>query len=255
MQIVFDLLRTTGGVRSTAASCNFGYHSIMPTFEIDAVLFDMDGVLVDSWESIRRHWRAWAERHRLDVEAVMAQVHGKAGLDIIRATAPHLDAERETLLLAELEAADTEGVRRIDGADRLLAGLPAGRWAVVTSARENVARSRLQAVCLPVPEVLVTASEIRRGKPAPDGYLLAAERLGFAPESCLVVEDSPAGVEAAHRAGMKVIAVLSTHSAEELPESDAVAARLEDLQVTVRPDGGLRVEVGEERGHAGRFVE
>lgn len=215
----------------------------MVSFEIDAVLFDMDGVLVDSWESIRRHWYNWARGHQLDVESVMAQVHGKAGLDIIHSTAPHLDAEAETLRLAEIEANDTGGVRRISGADRLLASLPAGRWAVVTSARENVARSRLQAVGLPVPEVLVTASEIRRGKPAPDGYLLAAERLGFAPESCLVVEDSPAGVAAAHRARMPVIAVLSTHAASELPAADAFAARLDDIRVTVTPDGRLKIDV------------
>ncbi|HZW03111.1 MAG TPA: HAD-IA family hydrolase [Anaerolineaceae bacterium] len=216
----------------------------MPEFCADAILFDMDGVLVDSWESIRRHWRTWAERHQLDMEAVMDQVHGKAGIDIIRAIAPHLDAEAETRFLADLEAADTGGVRRIPGADRLLAGLPADRWAVVTSARENVARSRLRAAGLPEPAVLVTASEIERGKPDPQGYWIAAGRLGFAPAACLVVEDSPAGVEAARRAGIRVIAVLTTHVRSELPAADAFAGRLEEIRVGVAEDGRLSVEVG-----------
>ena len=177
-----------------------------------ALLFDMDGTIVNSIAAAERVWIAWAERHGLDVEAFMPTIHGVRGIETItRLGLPGVDpaAEAEAILLAEME--DVDGVEAIEGAAVFLASLPADRWAIVTSSPRRLALRRLAAAGLPVPTVLVTAEDVERGKPAPDCFLLAAERLGQRIEDCLVFEDAPAGIQAAEAAGAAVAVVTVTH--------------------------------------------
>ena len=177
-----------------------------------ALLFDLDGTIVNSIAAAERAWAAWAERHGLDVAAFLPTIHGVRGIDTItRLALPGLDpaVEAEAILQAEIE--DVEGVEPIEGAAAFLASLPADRWAIVTSSPRRLALRRLAAAGLPVPAVLVTAEDVTRGKPAPDCFLLAAERLGQRIEDCLVFEDAPAGIKAAEAAGAAVVMVTATH--------------------------------------------
>ncbi|HEU4629015.1 MAG TPA: HAD-IA family hydrolase, partial [Gemmatimonadaceae bacterium] len=204
-----------------------------------ALLFDLDGVLADSTASVERHWRGWAGRHGLDADALMRRVHGRRAVDIIRETLPALDAEAELAELAAAESTDTAGVVALPGAAALLARLPTGRWAVVTSGTRAVALARLRACGLPEPPLLVAADEIARGKPDPEGYLTAARRLGEAPGDCVVVEDAPAGVAAARAAGMRCVALTTTHEAAALADAALIVPSLAALRVEVAADAGM----------------
>ena len=208
-----------------------------------ALLFDLDGVLVDSTASVEHHWREWATGHGLDVAKILAVVHGRRAIDTIREQAPHLDAERELATLAASEAATTIGVVAIPGAARLLASLPSSRWTIVTSGTELVATARLRAAALPTPPLMVTADRVTRGKPDPEGYLAAASALGTHPASCIVVEDAPAGVEAARRAGMRCIALTTTHRREKLSGATVVVPDLRAISVAHDPAIGLALTI------------
>lgn len=179
----------------------------MSTLSCEAVLFDLDGVLVESGSTVERSWRRWAAAHGLDEGAVIAACHGRPSAETIAAVAPQLDAAAEAAALELAQAADTSELTACPGAAAILAVLPPGRHAVVTSGTRPLATSRLTSVGLPVPDVLIAAGEVPRGKPAPDGYLAAAARLGVAPEHCVVVEDARPGVLAARAAGCRVIGI------------------------------------------------
>jgi sugar-phosphatase len=209
----------------------------MQPFYCQAIIFDLDGVLVDSWAVIERCWRTWAGEHGLDGDQVVRVAQGQRMVEVIRSVAPHLDADAEAARQSAREAAATEGLVRIEGAGRLLRSLPEDAWAVATSGARVTATARLRYAGLPRPSVLITSDDVSRGKPDPQVYLLAAERLGVQPEHCLVVEDAPVGVASARAAGMRVIAVATTHPPEALTAADAVAARLADIHIV--PDGGL----------------
>ena len=200
-------------------------------FECAAILFDLDGVLIDSSACIRRHWQQWAQQHGLDLHTIMQVAHGMRTIETMRIVAPHLPAEEEAKRFAAAEVGDTEGVFAIEGASRLLRPLPADAWAIVTSGNRALAIARLRHVGLPVPNILVTGDDVTQGKPAPEPYLLAAERIGATPGRCVVVEDAPAGLEAAHSAGMRIIAVATTHSHRELRQADTVVEHISALQV------------------------
>ena len=217
--------------------------SASPTrLDADALLFDLDGVLVDSTANVERHWRDWATSNGLDAERILSVVHGRRAIDSIREQAPHLDAERELATLVEAEMRDTAGILVFDGAATLLASIPRGRWAIVTSGTHGVASARLRTAGLPIPDVLITADRVSRGKPDPEGYLAAARALGLTASGCVVVEDAPAGVEAAQRAGMRCIAITTTHPATELASATTVVRELRDISV-VATAGGLSVAV------------
>ena len=215
------------------------YLPCMPdTLRCRALLFDLDGVLADSTASVERHWRRWAASHGFDGDAIMRVVHGRRAIDTIRDVAPGLDAERELAALVEAEAGDTTGVVAAPGAAALLPRLPADGWAVVTSGVRVVALARLRASGLPEPPLLVAADMIARGKPDPEGYLTAAHRLGRAPADCLVIEDAPAGLAAARAAGMRCVALTTTHAAAELAGADLVVASLAALDVEIETANG-----------------
>jgi len=202
-------------------------------FTAAAVIFDLDGVLVDSNAISERQMRAWAERHGVAFARIAAIHHGRPTIETMRLVAPHLDVEAEARQIERAEADDTDGLCVFAGASRLVDALPAGGWAIVTSGTRRLATTRLDHVGLRRPAVLVTADDVRRGKPAPDPYVLAAERLGVEAKRCVVVEDAPAGVASARAAGARVIGVASTMAAGALEHADVVVARLDDLTIGV----------------------
>ena len=166
----------------------------------------------------------------------MALLPGRRMVEIIRYVAPHLDAEAETGALSEGEGIDTKGVFAVAGAAALLRSLPPASWAVVTSGNRLTAMTRLRHTRLPDPPVLVTADDVRQGKPHPEPYLTAARRLGVPAAECLVVEDAPAGIEAARAAGMRVVGLATTHAPAALARADAVASHLEALRLNLLDD-------------------
>lgn len=206
------------------------------------MLFDLDGVLVDSAECIEATWRKWAARHHLDPEHVIAAAHGRRAVETVRLVAPELSVEVELAELAESEATTSEGVHEVVGARELLGMLPHGAWGVVTSGIRAVAEFRLRHTRLPSPAVMVCADEILLGKPDPEGYLVAAALLRHAATDCVVIEDTPAGIESAQAAGMRVVAIASTYPAERLSGADAVVAQLADLIVANQGDE-IRIDI------------
>jgi sugar-phosphatase len=202
----------------------------------ECLLFDLDGVLIDSSSCIMRHWKAWAQKHRLDLANVMRIAHGMRTVETMQAVAPHLDADREAEEFTAAEVLDTEGVIAIEGARALLDGLPADRWGIVTSGSRKLAMARLRSAGLPIPGVLVTGDEVGRGKPAPYPYLEGARRLGWPAEKCIAIEDAPSGIESARAAGMQVIGIASTHRRREL-DCLIIVDRLTALSVGVRGEG------------------
>lgn len=178
--------------------------------DCDAVLFDMDGTLVDSRQIVERIWLHWAAEHGLPAADILAVAHGRRTLETMQLVAPHLATPEEAARLDQLEAEDEGHETAIPGAAALLAALPPDRWAVVTSAGHQLALRRLAAVGLPLPRVLVGADDVAHGKPAPDGYLRAATALGVTPARTVVLEDTPPGAQAGRAAGATVIGLRTT---------------------------------------------
>ncbi|MFF4351718.1 HAD family hydrolase [Streptomyces sp. NPDC001530] len=207
----------------------------------NAVLFDVDGVLIDTADAHGRVWRAWARLRGLDPGEVWRATQGKRRTDILRLLAPDLDPAGEHRLLDGLMAAEEPGFHAFDGAASLLRALPPHRWAIVTSSRATPTAARLARTGLPVPEVRICAEDVSEGKPSPEGYLTAVARLAVDPARCVVVEDSPAGVEAGLAAGCTVYAVASTHALGELTRAHARFRSLRDaareLIPALRPEG------------------
>ncbi len=196
-----------------------------------AVIFDLDGVLVNSNPISERHWAIWAKENDIPIEKILAIHHGRPTVQTIRAVAPHLDAERIAAEKERVEADDIDGLTRYDGTLELLTSLPAHRWAIATSGTRRTAYKRLTVVGLPIPQVFITADDVKNGKPAPDPYRQAIEGLGFAPQDCVVIEDAPAGIASAKSAGAKVIAVTSTSKREKLAEADFVIEAFSALSI------------------------
>jgi sugar-phosphatase len=195
------------------------------------ILFDLDGVLVNSAELVERTWRVWAARHQLDAEKVIAVAHGRRTVETVRILAPHLAVDAEVAALESGEAVTSDGIYEIPGAREMLEMLPPDRWAIVTSGIRAIAEFRIRHMGLPMPPVMICAEDLSRGKPDPEGYLTAALRLGRASNDCIVIEDAPAGIEAAHNAGMRVIAITATYPPDQLRAADLVVERLTDLSV------------------------
>jgi sugar-phosphatase len=191
------------------------------------LLFDLDGVLVDSGDAVQRAWRWWAGEHDLDWTVVEPVIHGRPSREAVAALLPGVDAAAESRRIEDFQTYDLDGVTAVPGARELLAGWPPDRLAVVTSASIPLATARLRYARVPVPRVLVTPERVSAGKPDPEGYLVAARELRAAPEQCVVLEDAPAGVAAGRAAGMRVIGVLTTHAREELA---GAAAYVRDLR-------------------------
>ena len=216
----------------------------MRIFSCEAILFDLDGVLVDSTGSVTRQWKRWAQENNIDPQKVVEIAHGVRTIEIVRKLAPHLDAEAEVVRLEKREADDHEGVAVMPGAAELIKAIPEGRWCVVTSGTRHLAASRLKLASLPTPQVLVSADDVSKGKPDPEPYLMGAKLLGTKPAECLVIEDAPAGIRAAHAGGMKAIAITSTYPTSALQEADAVVQKLAQIEIShLDGSGSLTVKV------------
>jgi len=199
------------------------------------ILFDMDGVLVSSIGAAERNWRLWAKRYGVPDAEEYVVPHGRRAIDIVKMLRPDIDPEEGLRVIEDMEVADVADLRVLPGVKALLASLPQERWAIVTSAQRRLLLARLTAVGLPVPKRVITGEMVERGKPDPEPYRRGAELIGFRPEECVVVEDAPSGVGAGKAAGCRVLAVLGTHSAEDLRGADWIVESLEGL--AVRMDG------------------
>lgn len=206
------------------------------------VLFDLDGVLVDSTPAVARVWTKWARRHGFDAEQVVRQAHGKPSIATIRELLPGADHAAENDEVERGEIADVDGVIPLPGALELLRMLPLERWVIATSCTRALAHVRIRAAGLPEPQHLITSSDVMHGKPNPEPYLKAAKTLGLEPGECLVIEDAPAGVRAGKAAGSRVFAVRTTAPDAELREAGAdwIANDLTSLRpVATNGDGAL----------------
>lgn len=185
------------------------------------VLFDLDGVLVDSTPAVARVWTKWALRHGFDPQTVVRQAHGRPSVATIRELLPNGDHDAENAEVERGELEDLDGVIPLPGAVELLHAIPPERWVIATSCTRPLALARIRAAGLPEPAHLVTSSDILHGKPNPEPYLKAAQTLGADPMRCLVVEDAPAGIQAGKAAGARVLALRTTARDAELAASGA----------------------------------
>jgi mannitol-1-/sugar-/sorbitol-6-phosphatase len=186
-----------------------------------AILFDLDGVLVDSTPAVARCWSRWAEQFGFNTEEVVRKAHGRPSLVTLRELLPNGDFEEENRKMEQWEIADTDGVVPLPGVLAILQALPPDQWAIVTSCTRPLAEVRIRVAGLPRPKQLVTAADVQRFKPDPDPYLKGAELLGLAPAECVVVEDAPAGIRAGRAAGSPVLAVRTTEVDELLKAAGA----------------------------------
>ena len=206
-----------------------------------AFLFDMDGTLLSSIAAAERVWARWAARHGLDVAAFLPTIHGMRSVETVRRLGlPGVDPEAEAAAITAEEMLDVEGIEPIAGVHEFLATLPAGRWAVVTSAPRELARRRIVAAGVPLPGLMIAAEDVTRGKPAPDCFQLAATRLGVDARDCLVFEDAPAGIAAAESAGADVVVITATH-AHPLATQHLQVRDYTGLANAPDPDGRLRL--------------
>jgi mannitol-1-/sugar-/sorbitol-6-phosphatase len=199
-----------------------------------AVLFDMDGTLVDSTRVVELAWGWWAERHDIPLEAVLSFSHGRPTIATMEHFLPTRDHTEELEEMERYEETQLEGILAVPGATQVVYALQSYPWAIVTSAWRTLAEARVIAAGLPLPKVIVPVDETRNGKPHPEGYLLAAERLGVVPNECLVFEDTRPGIEAGVNAGMQVVGLLTTFSARNLRHHPLIR---DFRDVTIQPDG------------------
>jgi mannitol-1-/sugar-/sorbitol-6-phosphatase len=218
------------------------------TLRCKAILFDMDGTLVDSTAIVEGAWGWWAKRHGIPVGDVLQFSHGRPTLATMEHFLPGRDHTAELVEMSTFEETQVQGLVPVPGAIRTVQSVERGAWAVVTSAPRRLAEIRLQAAGFPVPEVLVPADEIERGKPDPQGFLRAARHLRIAANDCLVFEDTQPGLDAGVRAGMQSVALLTTFARDQLNAEWAVRD-FNDVHVTWRGDD-LLVEINSVQTHA-----
>ena len=204
------------------------------------LLFDLDGVLIDSTPAVERVWTQWATEHGFDPQEVVHKAHGRPSLATIRDLLPNADHEAENHEVERREIADLRGVTPLPGAKVLLESLPPSRWAIVTSCTRPLAETRIKAAGLPLPRFLLTSSEVSHGKPHPEPYLKGAAMLGFAASECLVFEDVPAGIRSGKASGARVVAFRTTAPDAELREADWIVGGCRVVSVE-SDEGGLRV--------------
>jgi mannitol-1-/sugar-/sorbitol-6-phosphatase len=213
------------------------------SFEVRAMLFDMDGTLVDSTPIVERTWTRWALERNLNPDVVLAFAHGRPTADTVRMAAPELDAATEAARLLVEEELDPTPTPIIPGAlDAVTIADRHAKWAVVTSASHKLARLRLTMSGYPKPPVLISADDVLKGKPDPEGFLRAIAELKISAEDCVVFEDTPAGLEAGSAAGAKTIGLATTFNAADLP-ADIVIGDFTSLELKPAGDGRVRVTV------------
>jgi sugar-phosphatase len=215
----------------------------MMNFQTSAILFDMDGTLVDSTAVVEHTWTEWARANGYDPEYVVSYSHGRPTEETLRAIAPHIDAATEAAVLLAKEELDPTPILSIPGAlEAAAAAARFGKWAVVTSATRRLAESRLRMTGLPAPPVLISSGDILHGKPHPEPYLRAAEQLGIPPAECIVFEDAPTGIEAGRAAGMVVIGLATTFAASDLACA-VVIADFREVRIEANTNGRMSITV------------
>jgi len=208
-----------------------------PMLRARAILFDIDGTLVDSTPVVERSWRTWAQEYGVDADEVLRVCHGRRTEDTVAEFIAPQQLEAAVARLQELELADFDGVTALPGAQQILEALTPRRRAAVTSGERDLMTGRLAAAQLPIPETMICAEDVAVGKPSPEGYLLAAAVLGLDAKHCVVVEDAPAGIAAGVAAGARVVAVTTTHTADQVAGADVIVADLSCLRVELTDDG------------------
>jgi len=213
--------------------------------QTQGLLFDMDGVLISSIGSVERCWKRWAKLYQIPDAEDFQVPHGVRAVDIVRLLKPEfseVEVAEGLRVIEDMEIEDTADLKVLRGAKALLSSLPEERWAIVTSATRRLAVARLRAAGLPIPERLISGDMVERGKPDPEPYRRGAELLGLSPADCVVIEDAPSGVGAGLAAGSRVLAVLSTHQAEELQHATWIVRSLEQIRAGMS-NGGLELEI------------
>jgi sugar-phosphatase len=193
----------------------------MTQVRCSALLFDMDGVLIDSTPAVARVWHKWAIERGFNPEEVVSRAHGRPSLTTVREYLPNADHEAENREVERREIEDLEGVVPLPGSLDLLASLPEDRWTIVTSCTRPLAEVRLRAAGLPIPKCMITSNDVTNGKPSPEPYSKAATLLGVPPTECIVIEDAPAGIQAGKAAGARVIAFTTTVQSSESRQAGA----------------------------------
>lgn len=218
----------------------------MIAIRCSAVLFDMDGVLIDSTPAVARVWTRWAMQRGLNPDKVVQMAHGRPSRTTLRELLPDANIDREDREVERQELADLDGVVLLPGARELLDSLPPDRWTIATSCTRALAEVRLQAAGLPMPKNMITSTDVKIGKPDPEPYLKAAAKLGFAASDCVVVEDAPAGVRAGKAAGARVIALLTTMSRRDLEDAGAdwILHNCAEITAFCDQDHSLRLKLG-----------
>jgi mannitol-1-/sugar-/sorbitol-6-phosphatase len=213
-----------------------------------ALLFDLDGVLIDSTPAVARVWTGWALEHGFDPTEVVARAHGRPSLTTIRELLPDADHEAENRVVERCEIEDLDGVVPLPGVLDLLANVPANRWTIVTSCTRALAEVRIRHAGLPVPRKFITSTDIAHGKPDPEPYLKAASLLGFAAANCIVFEDAPAGIRSGKAAGARVVAFRTTAEDAALREAgaDCITNNCSDVHVNSVFDDGMILSVSTE---------
>lgn len=207
------------------------------TVRAKGLLFDNDGVLISSIGSVIRCWREWARRYDVPDAENYNVPHGMRAIEIVKQLRPDIDPNAGLKVIEDLEIEDTGDIEVLPGVKHLLTTLPPERWAIVTSCTSRLLVARLKAAGLPYPEKLIAGDMVTNGKPHPEPYQRGAALLGFDPAECIVVEDAPSGVGAGKAAGCRVMAVLGTHTAEELQEADWVVPSLDEVRFTESAEG------------------
>lgn len=199
------------------------------------ILFDLDGVLVDSTPAVARCWSRWAVQFGFNADEVVRQAHGRPSIMTLRELIPNGNYQEENRKMEQWEIEDTDGVVPLPGVMELLRALPANQWAIVTSCTRPLAEVRIQVAGLPWPKKLVTSADVQRFKPEPDPYLKGAELLGLSPTDCVVVEDAPAGIKAGRSARSRVLALRTTEVDEFLKDAGATWIVNDLSRVTLQP--------------------
>lgn len=215
----------------------------MTAIRCSALLFDLDGVLIDSTPAVARVWRRWAVDHGLDPETVVRMAHGRPSRSTIRELLPGADIDGEDREVERREMEDLDGVVLLPGAQQLLNSLPPERWTIATSCTRPLAEVRLRSAGLPIPRNMITSSDVKIGKPDPEPYLKAAAKLGFAASDCIVIEDASAGVRSGKAAGSRVIAFLTTMIRRDLEDAGAdwIVQNCADITASSDGDGQLNL--------------
>ena len=223
----------------------------MTEIRCSGLLFDLDGVLIDSTPAVTRVWRQWALEHGFDPSEVVARVHGRPSLATVREYLPNADHAAENREIERREMQDADGIITLPGARELLLQLPAERWTIATSCTRSLAEVRLRAAGIPIPGRIVTSTDVTQGKPHPEPFLKAAAKLGFSASECVVVEDVPAGIRAGKAAGATVIAFRTTVDEGELRRAgaDFVLNNCTDVGVAHNSEGLTLILKGTSAGN------